>query len=73
LYPIAKNIRYQELPAMRTDADQTMVWFIDDPPYPRVRYGGVWCSINLTTGEFVGAGGPYPDGVSEISGFRPSR
>jgi hypothetical protein len=63
-YPIARNTRYQGLPEMRTDAEQTIVWFID-APYARVRHGGVWCSINRTTGEFVGAGGPYPDGVRE--------
>jgi hypothetical protein len=67
-YPIAKNTYYRLGPNMRTNADQTVVWFIDDPD-ARERHGGVWCSINRTTGEFVGAGGPYPAGVSETSGF----
>jgi hypothetical protein len=71
-YPIARNTRYQGLPELRTDAEQTIVWLIDDP-YARIRHGGVWCSINRTTGEFVGAEGPYPDGVSETSGFPPSQ
>jgi hypothetical protein len=71
-YPIARNTQYQEAPGIRTDAEQTIVWFIDRPG-ARVRQGGVWCSINRTTGDFVGAGGPYPTGVSETSGFPPSR
>lgn len=71
-YPIARNTRYRELPAMRADADQTVVW-LTDAPGARVRYGGVWCSINRKTGEFAGAGGPRPPGVSETSGFPPSR
>jgi hypothetical protein len=71
-YPIARNIRYQGFPDIRTDAEQTIVWFIDDPR-ARVRHGGVWCSINRATGDFVGAGGPYPAGVDETSGFPPSR
>jgi hypothetical protein len=69
-YPIARNALYQGLPDMRTDADQTIVWLIDAPS-ARVRHDGVWCSINRKTGEFAGAGGPYPAGVSETSGFPP--
>ncbi len=69
-YPIARNTRYQELPDIRTNADQTVIWFVDDPR-ARVRHGGVWCSINRSTGDFVGAGGPYPAGVDETSGFPP--
>ena len=71
-YPIARNTLYQEPPDIRTDAEQTIVWFIDRTN-ARVRHGGVWCSINRTTGDFVGAGGPYPAGVSETSGFPPTR
>jgi hypothetical protein len=71
-FPIARNTRYQEFPNMRTDAEQTVVWFIDDP-CAIVRHGGVWCSLNRTTGEFVGAGGPYPPGVSETAGVPRSR
>ncbi len=71
-YPIAENTGYQGLPAVRTNAEQTTVWLIDDPR-TEVRHGGVWCSIDRTTGSFVGAGGPYPTGVSETSGFPPSR
>ena len=70
-YPIARNTVYQGVPAIRTDAEQTIVWFIDAPS-ARVRHGGVWCSINRTTGDFIGAGGRYPAGVSETSGF-PAR
>jgi hypothetical protein len=71
-YPIARNTRYEGPPDIRTDAEQTMIWFIDAPG-ARIRHGGVWCSIDRTTGDFVGAGGPYPAGVSETSGFPPSR
>jgi hypothetical protein len=53
---------------MRTDASQTVVWLVDSPS-ARVKHGGVWCSIDRKTGEFIGAGGPYPPGVSETSGF----
>jgi hypothetical protein len=71
-YPIARNTLYQESPIVRTDADQKMLWLIDRSD-ARVRQGGVWCSIKRETGEFVGAGGPYPAGVSETSGFPPAR
>jgi hypothetical protein len=63
-YPISRNVRYHALPEMRVDASQTTIWFIDAP---RATYhyghGLVWCSLNRITGEFVGAGGPYPAGV----------
>jgi hypothetical protein len=71
-YPIARNALYVEPPALRTDAGQTIVWFIDRPD-ARIRHGGVWCSINRATGDFIGAEGPYPAGVSETSGLPPSR
>ncbi len=71
-YPIARNTVYEEAPDIRTDAEQTIIWFIDSPG-ARVRHGGVWCSINRGTGDFFGAGGPYPAGVSESSGFPPRR
>ena len=71
-YPIAKNTRYRETPEPRTDAEQTMVWFIDRPG-ATVRYSGVWCAIDRTTSRFIGAGGPYPAGVNENSGFPPTR
>ena len=71
-YPIARNARYQGFPDVRTNAEQSVVWFVDAPS-ARIRHGGMWCSINRTTGEFVGAGGPYPTGVSETSGFPPTR
>jgi hypothetical protein len=70
-YPITRNTLIQEWPVVRTDAEQTNVWLIDDP-MARVGRGGVWCSINRTTGDLVGAGGPFPAGVSETSGFPPS-
>jgi hypothetical protein len=44
---------------VRTDADQTVVWFVDAPG-ASVRHGGVWRSIDRTTAAFVGAGGPHP-------------
>jgi hypothetical protein len=66
-YPIAKNLRYQELPDLRSNAEQTILWLVDSPS-ARVRHGGVWCSINRRTGEFVGAGGTHPEGVTESSG-----
>jgi hypothetical protein len=71
-YPIARNTFYRGWAALRTDAEQTIVWIIDHPS-ARVRRGGVWCSINRTTGDFVGAGGPFPADVSETSGFPLSR
>ena len=71
-YPIARNTRYRGVPDIRTDAGQAVIWFIDRPG-AQIRYGGLWCSIDRTTGDFVGAGGPYPAGVSETSGFPPSR
>jgi hypothetical protein len=47
---------------MRADGNQTIVWLIDAP---RATYQyGVWCSLNRGTGEFAGAGGPYPAGVA---------
>jgi hypothetical protein len=70
-YPIARNTRYQELPDLRTNADRSIIWLIDSP-YARARHGGVWCSINRTTGVFMGAGGPFRDGVSATSGLPPS-
>ena len=36
------------------NADQTVIWFMDDARYASFRYGGVWCSLNRKTGEFVG-------------------
>jgi hypothetical protein len=71
-YPIARNTFYRGWPALRTDAEQTIVWLIDHPS-ARVRRGEVWCSSNRTTGDFVGAGGPFPADVSETSGFPLSR
>jgi hypothetical protein len=71
-YPIDRNTHYQGFPELRTNASQTVIWFADAPA-ARVRHGGVWCSLNRTTGEFVAAGGPYPTGVSETSGFPPAR
>jgi hypothetical protein len=72
-YPIARNTPYPWWgPALRTNAEQTVVWFID-PPDARVRHGGVWCSLDRRTGAFAGAGGPHPSGVSETTGFPPSR
>ncbi|MDG3004896.1 hypothetical protein [Paludisphaera mucosa] len=71
-YPIARNTRYQGLPLLRTNAEQKTIWLIDDPD-ARARRGGVWCSIDRTTGDFVAAGGPYQAGVGETSGFPPSR
>jgi hypothetical protein len=67
-YPIARNTFYPWWPTMRTDAEQTIVWIIDYPQ-ARDRRGGVWCSIDRTTGAFIGTGGPFPAGVSETSGF----
>lgn len=69
-YPIARNIYYRGIPRVRTSADQTVIWFTDHHDFSE-RHGGVWCSINRTTGEFIGAGGPFPAGVSENSGFSP--
>ncbi len=69
-YPIARNTLYQGWPALRTDAEQTIVWIIDHPQ-ATVVHGGVWCSINRTTGAFKGAEGPHPAGVSQTSGFPP--
>jgi hypothetical protein len=67
-YPIARNTSfYPGRPALRTDAEQTIVWIIDHPQ-AAVLHGGVWCSIDRTTGDFIGAGGPYPAGVSQTSG-----
>ena len=40
-YPIARNTRYQELPDIRTDAEQTIVWFIDAPRTSQARRGVV--------------------------------
>jgi hypothetical protein len=64
-YPIAANVKYHALPEMRSNGEQTMIWFLDDPragPY-HYGYAGVWCSLNRATDEFVGARGPYPAGV----------
>jgi hypothetical protein len=69
-YPIARNTLYQEPPALRTDAEQTVIWFIDRPD-ARVHHGDVWCSIDRTSGVFIGAGGPYPATVTETAGFPP--
>jgi hypothetical protein len=71
-YPIARDARYRGWPDVRTNADQTVVWFVDAPG-ARFRHGGVWCSIDRSTGAFVGAGGRHPAGVSETTGFPPSR
>jgi hypothetical protein len=69
-YPIARNTKYNAIPEVRTNVDQTVIWFVDNPGLSKAyRYGGVWCSLNRVTGEFVGAEGPYPAGVSETSGF----
>jgi hypothetical protein len=69
-YPISRNTLYQEPPYLRTDPEQTVVWFIDRPD-ARVRHGGVWCSMDRSTGGFIGAGGPYPATVTETAGFPP--
>ena len=58
-YPIARNTFYPGWPTMRTDAEQKIVWLIDHPQ-ARVRQGGVWCSIDRTTGTFIGAGRTLP-------------
>ena len=71
-YPIARNFRYQWDPELRTDADQTLIWLVDGPA-PGVRYGGVWCAIDRRSGNFVGAGGPFPAGVGEFLGDPPTR
>jgi hypothetical protein len=66
-YPIARNTFFLGRPDIRTNADQSVVWLIDEPG-ARNSYG-VWCSLNRVTGEFVGHGGKHPECVSETPGF----
>ena len=67
-YPICKDILLRGQPEWRTNADQSIVWMIDSPN-SWVKHGGVWCSLNRVTGEFVGWGGKHPLGVTENGGL----
>jgi hypothetical protein len=67
-YPIARNTRFRAFPEFRTNADETVVWLIDDPKSP-YKLGNVWCSLNRATGEFVGIGGKHPECVGATGGF----
>jgi hypothetical protein len=73
-YPIAHNVLYRAIPDLRTNADQSVVWFVDSTTSRNPhRYGGVWCMLDRRTGAFVPSGGPFPEDVSASSGFPPSR
>jgi hypothetical protein len=66
-YLIGRDDRYFT-PRFFTNADQSVVWLVDEP-YPGHRSDGVLCSLNLVTGRFVGPSGPHPAVVAETGGF----